>query len=248
MSWILPFGRRMSSSLAGFASCQSPVSWSLISGLQRGLSWVVTSWHIPRSPQPPPHPPTGAETVVKGAWLRREGWNPPPPLPRHSLHVLLPWYSCSSGPNNINHAGSGGEAHAAAQIFMCAQSITPAPTSQEETAVHLCQSHLVSASIIIVCHLKHLTWRFFPVTLMSDQLTRSPSATIKCYSILRESAFGSSSSQHVSVMPHVDLGMFDRPSPQILFIAARQDRKSFSDLATDFEFGSHFNRKFKVIS
>lgn len=200
---------------------------------------------IPTATPPSPH---RCRDSCQGSLIEERRLESPPPLPRHSLHVLLPWYSCSSGPNNINHTGSGGEAHAAAQIFMCAQSITPAPTSQEETAVHLCQSHLVSASIIIVCHLKHLTWRFFPVTLMSDQLTRSPSATIKCYSILRESAFGSSSSQHVSVMPHVDLGMFDRPSPQILFIAARQDRKSFSDLATDFEFGSHFNRKFKVIS
>lgn len=141
----------MSSCLVGLASYQSPVSWSLISEVQRGrLSSVVTSWQ---------HPSVPAAT------------------PRHSLHVLLPWYSCS-GPNNIKQEGSGGEAHAA----------TP-PTSQQQPVVHLCWINLVSASIInyylnMVEIFGHQTWRFFTVQLMSDEFTLNPSVTIKYYSVL----------------------------------------------------------------
>lgn len=40
---------------------------------------------------------------------------------------MLPWYSCSSGPNNRKHEGSGGEtgAREAAQIFVYVEAINP---------------------------------------------------------------------------------------------------------------------------
>lgn len=98
-------------------ACIMSVPCHLWAAASRG-ALSVQSWQVGSISWSPRNLPPGKE---------RLDWGDKAGIPPSGLHLMLPWYSCSCGPNNRKHEGSGGEtgAREAAQIFMYVEAINP---------------------------------------------------------------------------------------------------------------------------